>query len=125
MTTNNTGDKDNDMMKGAVEDEAPDEKAMTSMSGQLGHRDEDPLLKDHDSDFPEPGESPEHSGESKDPDRKDGDTRFVGGKNEKPRGLGDQPRKNELDPEAVLGTQKVDPKQKGKQNDKQDDDLAA
>jgi hypothetical protein len=35
------------------------------MEEQLGHRDQDPMLKDADSDFPEPGESPEHSGEKK------------------------------------------------------------
>jgi len=33
------------------------------MQGQLGHRDQDPMLKDADTDFPEPGESPEHTGE--------------------------------------------------------------
>jgi hypothetical protein len=55
--------KDQDRMKGAVEQEDPQQHGNTSMSGQLGHRDQDPLLKDSDSDFPEPGESPEHSGE--------------------------------------------------------------
>jgi hypothetical protein len=30
---------------------------------QLGHRDPDPLIKDADLDFPEPGLNPEHSGE--------------------------------------------------------------
>jgi hypothetical protein len=33
----------------------------------LGHRDQDPLLKSSDTDFPEPGGSPEHSGESTEP----------------------------------------------------------
>jgi hypothetical protein len=33
------------------------------MNGQLGHRDQDEKLKDADSDFPEPGQSPEHTGE--------------------------------------------------------------
>ncbi len=33
------------------------------MNGQLGHRDQDPMLKGADTDFPEPGENPEHSGE--------------------------------------------------------------
>jgi hypothetical protein len=36
------------------------------MQGQLGHRDQDPLLKSADTDFPEPGGSPEHSGEPQD-----------------------------------------------------------
>jgi len=29
----------------------------------LSHRESDPLIKASDSDFPEPGSSPEHSGE--------------------------------------------------------------
>ncbi len=33
------------------------------MQGQLGHRDQDTLLKSSDTDFPEPGGNPEHSGE--------------------------------------------------------------
>jgi hypothetical protein len=33
------------------------------MNGQLGHRDQDSMLKSADTDFPEPGENPEHSGE--------------------------------------------------------------
>jgi hypothetical protein len=52
--------RDQDRKKGAVEESA---QGNTSMAGQLGHRDQDPLLKDADTDFPEPGESPEHSGE--------------------------------------------------------------
>ena len=59
--------KDQDRMKGAVEQEDRGQTGNTSMQGQLGHRDQDPMLKDADSDFPEPGESPEHSGE---PDKK-------------------------------------------------------
>ena len=35
-----------------------------SMAGQLPHRGCDELVKDYDSDFPEPGCSPEHSGQS-------------------------------------------------------------
>lgn len=56
--------KDQDRMKGAVEQEDREQRGNTSMQGQLGHRDQDPMLKDADSDFPEPGESPEHSGEA-------------------------------------------------------------
>jgi hypothetical protein len=39
------------------------------MRGQLGHRDQDPLLKSADTDFPEPGENPEHSGEPEDEEK--------------------------------------------------------
>lgn len=55
--------KDQDRTKGAVEQEEKDSSDNTSMEGQLGHRDQDPMLKSADSDFPEPGGSPEHSGE--------------------------------------------------------------
>ena len=54
---------DQDRGKGAVEQDRPQESGNTSMPGQLGHRDQDSLLKSSDTDFPEPGGSPEHSGE--------------------------------------------------------------
>ena len=50
---------DADIRKGAYENG----RAPVSMTGQLGHRSEDELLKEFDSDFPEPGGNPEHSGE--------------------------------------------------------------
>ncbi|HKS76358.1 MAG TPA: hypothetical protein VJQ82_24300 [Terriglobales bacterium] len=56
-------EKDQDRMKGAVEQEDPGQTGNTSMQGQLGHRDQDPMLKAADTDFPERGENPEHSGE--------------------------------------------------------------
>ncbi len=46
------------------------EPGNTSMQGQLGHRDQDPLLKSSDTDFPEPGGSPEHSGEPTEPKKR-------------------------------------------------------
>lgn len=49
--------------KGAVEPESPEQDGNTSLQGQLGHRNENPLVKGNDTDFPEPGENPEHSGE--------------------------------------------------------------
>jgi len=54
---------------------------MTSMAGQLGHRDEDPLIKSSDTDFPEPGETPEHSGEPEELNEKDQDTLYAPGRN--------------------------------------------
>jgi len=54
---------DPDHSKGAIEVEEHHHDGNLGLSGQLGHRDPDPLLKDADSDFPEPGENPEHSGE--------------------------------------------------------------
>ncbi len=57
---------DEDASLGAVEDDPADVKGAsseTSLAGQLGHRDQDPLLKDADTDFPEPDAAEEHSGE--------------------------------------------------------------
>ena len=55
--------KDEDFGKGAVESDSPTYQSNTSLSGQLGHRTHDELVKSSDTDFPEPGENPEHSGE--------------------------------------------------------------
>ena len=60
-------ERDQDIAKGATE--ASTEAGGLAIPGnsgmqdQLGHRDQDPMLKDADSDFPEPGQSPEHTGE--------------------------------------------------------------
>jgi hypothetical protein len=57
--------KDQDAQKGASEAEHNKPKRNVGLQEQLGHRDQDPLIKDADSDFPEPGPNPEHSGEGK------------------------------------------------------------
>ena len=54
--------RDQDREKGAVEQDERTQRSNTSMQGQLGHRDQDPMLKAADTDFPEPGENPEHTG---------------------------------------------------------------
>jgi hypothetical protein len=56
-------EKDQDCGKGAVEQDRPGQKGNTSLRNQLGHRGTDPLVQSSDTDFPEPGENPEHSGE--------------------------------------------------------------
>jgi len=61
--TNLKSERDQDRGKGAVEQDRPSQDGNTSMQGQIGHRDQDPLLKSSDSDFPEPGPNPEHTGE--------------------------------------------------------------
>ncbi len=53
---------DQDTRKGATETENHDVPGNIGLQQQLGHRDQDPMLKDADTDFPEPGENPEHSG---------------------------------------------------------------
>jgi hypothetical protein len=67
MTKPPTIRPDEGMSKGAVEDDAvhPDGKRRfqhNSMTGQLGHRDQDEMLKDHDTDYPEPDAEAEHTG---------------------------------------------------------------
>jgi len=54
---------DQDKGKGATETENHQPAGDTGLQRQIGHRDQDPMLKDADTDFPEPGENPEHSGE--------------------------------------------------------------
>jgi len=56
---------DQDTHKGATETENHETPGNIGLQEQLGHRDQDPMLKDADTDFPEPGENPEHTGERK------------------------------------------------------------
>jgi len=58
-------ENDPDRAKGATETEEHHHNGNLGLSEQLGHRDQDPILKDADTDFPEPGDSPEHSGEDR------------------------------------------------------------
>jgi hypothetical protein len=66
MTIPATRRPDEAVRKGAVEEEAPptDRSAgQQPFAGQLGHRDQDDLLKDNDTDFPEPDAKAEHTGQ--------------------------------------------------------------
>jgi hypothetical protein len=70
---NSTSDhlkNDPDRHKGSLEPDGPNQTGNNSMTGQISHRDENPLVEGADSDFPEPGESPEHSFEGKHPEKK-------------------------------------------------------
>ena len=62
---------DEDFGKGAVE--GGEKAGNTSLTGQLGHRDQHPLVKSSDTDFPEPGGNPEHTGEPQSPSLVDKD----------------------------------------------------
>ena len=67
MTYSQKARPDEGMSKGAVEDDAvyPDSQRRPqhgSFSGQLGHRDQDEMLKDADTDFPGPDAEAEHTG---------------------------------------------------------------
>jgi len=56
-------ENDPDRAKGATEPEEHRHDGNHVLSDQLGHRDQDPRIKGADTDFPEPGGGPEHSGE--------------------------------------------------------------
>lgn len=57
--------RDADLHKGAIEDNPPETskpgEAHNRLANQLPHRDKDEAIDNNDSDFPEPGSSPEHS----------------------------------------------------------------
>jgi hypothetical protein len=102
---------DADGNKGAVEQDRPEQETNTSLSAQLPHRNQNPVIKQHDTDYPEPGENAEHSGEARAEgllDRDQGCEKRDGGGN--PEGQQDQ-----------------EPGQRQKQNQggKKDDPLAA
>lgn len=98
-----TTDNDQFSSKGAVEQDAPGERTNENMPGQLGHRDQDPILKSSDTDFPEPGNNEEHTGE--------------------PRA--DNATTRAANPENMALNQDPGHRQKSNQNDKKDDPLAA
>lgn len=60
---------DEDVKKGSVETDTPESGSKVSIEGQLGHRSNEPdpnvdsMLKDNDTDFPEPDAVEEHTGE--------------------------------------------------------------
>jgi hypothetical protein len=59
--------RDNDEKKGAVENDSPEQPTNTNLHGQNPHHFYDELPKDFDTDFPEPGSNPEHSGQKQGP----------------------------------------------------------
>src|SRR4051794_34474614 len=109
--------RDADAGKGAVEQDKPEQKNNTSLSGQLPHRPENKMIDGNDTDFPEPGENPEHSGEpqeqsmaSQDDSRKEKKT---------------QQKTAESNPEGVTQDQEPGQRQKQNQGETKEDDLAA
>jgi hypothetical protein len=60
---------DADEHKGVVEDDSPHLRgerpaSVDSMTGQLGHRNADEMTAGNDTDYPEPGSNPEHTGQN-------------------------------------------------------------
>ncbi|HZD49675.1 MAG TPA: hypothetical protein VE178_13115 [Silvibacterium sp.] len=70
MTARLIARPDGDAQKGAMESESQADKPKISnlrdsLADQLPHRNTNEFLEGEDSDFPEPGSSPEHSGQHK------------------------------------------------------------
>ncbi len=71
MTSHIEEHTDNDLHKGATEDNSPRKRgeepaaAHTYLRDQIGHRNADEMMKENDTDYPEPGSNPEHSGQHK------------------------------------------------------------
>lgn len=64
---------DPDASKGATETDSHDQTANVGLQEQLGHRGTGPGVNDAGTDFPEPGGSPEHTGE---PNENDGTSKL-------------------------------------------------
>jgi hypothetical protein len=67
MINSATARRDEAMFKGAMEDDgnpsgAEPRRQLSSFADQLGHRDQDEMLKDNDTDFPEPDAKAEITG---------------------------------------------------------------
>jgi hypothetical protein len=108
---------DDDAGKGAVEQDRPEQKTNVNFSEQMGHRTENKLVKSSDTDFPEPGENVEHSGELEEL-MASNDDRIQ-------QNPDDQRKQQRVNPEAELQDQDPGERQKENQNQKKDDDLAA
>jgi hypothetical protein len=103
MTMSAVPTPDADEHKGAVEQDSRDQESNTTLNGQMQHRNPSPLANDLDTDFPEPGGSPEHTGQE-----------------------GGEPTKHEpVHPAAEHPDQDSGQRQKHNQGDKKDDPLAA
>jgi hypothetical protein len=103
---------DDDAGKGAVEQDRPEQETNVNFAGQNPHRTENKLVKDNDTDYPEPGENVEHSGE-------------LMANDDRVQQNPDDQRKQPVNPEAELQDQDPGHRQKENQNQKKDDDLAA
>ncbi len=119
--------------KGAVEqDRRGQSDNMSSFTEQIGHRDQRPLSKDQDTDFPEPGNSPEYSMQRQDQSKKESSQNESA--RPSPGNVADDSKlhpKNDPDGNAADEIDNRDPdpgpgeRQKENQNEKKDDDLAA
>ena len=104
MTMSAVPTPDADEHKGAVEQESRDQESNTTLNGQMQHRNPSPLANDLDTDFPEPGGSPEHTGQHEG---------------------AEQTKRERVNPEAEQQDPDPGQRQKRNQGDKKDDPLVA
>ncbi len=125
MTTPAAQTPDADARKGAVEQESRDEKTNTSLRGQMQHRNKSPMADTLDTDFPEPGMNPEHTGQKVGSDEQ-GSRQLNPNPQRETREQAERERKQrEQNPEAENQNQDPGHRQKKNQGDKKDDSLAA
>jgi len=104
---------DEDAGKGAVEQDRPGQETNVNFDAQMTHRTENKLVKANDTDYPEPGENVEHSGE------------LMTNQDDRVQQNPDDQRNQNVNPEGQLQDQDPGHRQKQNQGDKKDDDLAA
>lgn len=118
---------DQDAGKGAVEGDgrASTERGQsgnTSLAGQNPHRTESNFIKSNDTDFPEPGLNPEHSGQNVPPHGERPLAKGIGGEQHSSEDanvkVGRSPERDQVD-------QDPGERQKENQNQQKDDSLAA
>ena len=108
-------EQDADETKGAVEQDKPGQPDNESLADQLPHRPTNDLISGNDSDFPEPGQNPEHSGEPQE--------QLMN--NQTDHEKKSEQESGEVNPEGATQDQDPGQRQKQSQGDKKDDDLAA
>jgi hypothetical protein len=109
----NNPEQDEFKSKGAVEQDRPEQPTNTSLAGQMGHRDKGPVVDTQDTDFPEPGQNPEHSGE------------LMEQKSPKQQNEERERLEREADQVQDEGDQQPGDRQRRNQNEEKDDPLAA
>ena len=123
MTMSAVPTPDADARKGAIEQDSRAQHGNTSLNGQLPHRNRSPLADTLDTDFPEPGMSPEHTGQHLGPDEQSSRQLSPNAQEDKRAEDGTEPR--EQNPEGQDQDQDPGDRQKRNQGDKKDDSLAA
>jgi hypothetical protein len=117
MTMSAVPAPDADERKGAIEQDSRDQETNTTLRGQMQHRNPSPLANNFDTDFPEPGMSPEHTGQL--------DGLNEQGSRQQDRADITEEAPREPNPEAEQQDQDPGQRQKRNQGDKKDDPLAA